>query len=90
MEAVNHERIKDAAHKATNFADSMIDKGADLAHQAVTKGSEIKRVVTDRSAEALKKSEAFIKENPHTTVLSGFGLGLLVGAGLAFLMMSRD
>lgn len=90
METVErHERISDAANRASNMANAIADKGAQFAHQAAEKGAELKKAIVDKGAEALDRSGTFIKKNPHTSVMSGFGLGLLIGAAAVYLLTSR-
>ncbi len=78
-----------AIDKSVGFANQVADKGTDFANQAAAKGAQVKKAIVDTGAKAIKTSGSFIRENPHSTVLSSFAFGALLGAGIAFLIMEN-
>jgi len=93
MDTSNANRIGHATEKmkdgAAEMGAAISERGSSFASAALEKGAELKKAVVDKGAEALKHSEKYIKENPHSSVLYAFGLGALV-ATVAVLVITRN
>jgi ElaB/YqjD/DUF883 family membrane-anchored ribosome-binding protein len=73
------DKVKDgfnaAGEKAASFGNAVMEKGADLKKAAVKAGEK-----------ALKQTDAYVKENPRSSLLYAMGIGAVVGGLAVFLM----
>jgi ElaB/YqjD/DUF883 family membrane-anchored ribosome-binding protein len=83
------------ADKGAEVGSAALQKGSELTRTAMEKASDFKNAVVEKSQQAYERardgSEHYIKENPHSSVLYALGIGAVIGALTAVLIVrARD